>query len=126
MSEATSANPTHIAEPMSEARPRRNLWPAVGLVLLVAVLAAAYAIFRGDLIRYSLDPRIPFQTYRPPPAPDYAQPTGWWLAPAHPEAPAPTDPAADVFFVAPTSFDGGKNWNAPPNDPGTERVFREV
>src|SRR5690348_16317208 len=107
---------------MRKVRAHRSLWPAVGLAVAVGVLLVAYAIFRGDLIRYSLDPRTPFQTYRPPPAPDYARPADWWLLPAHPEAPAATEPAADVFFVAPTSFDGGHNWIGPIGDEGSERI----
>src|SRR5689334_4466452 len=98
-SEASSLNPTPIAEPMSEARPRLRLWPAVAVGVTVIVLLVAYAIFRGDLIRYTLDPRVPFQTYRPPPPPDYAQPAGWALLPTHPEAPGANEPPADVFFV---------------------------
>jgi hypothetical protein len=94
---------------MNQARPRRSLWPAIGLLALLAVLVGAYAIFRGDVIRYSLDPKVPFQTYRPPPGPDYGQARGWRLLPAHPEAAAPGDQPADVFFISPTTFDGGKD-----------------
>ena len=27
--------------------------------------------------------------------------------------PTPSDPPADVFFVGPTTFDGGRDWNGP-------------
>ncbi len=111
---------------MSEARPRRRLWPAIALMVGVIVFLVAYAVFRGDLIRYSLDPRTPFQTYRPPPAPNYADQKAWFLLPAHAEAPGPSDPPADVFFVAPTTFDGGKNWNGPIADAESDRIFRRV
>jgi len=107
-------------------RPRRNLWPAIGFLAALAVLLAAYAVFRGDLIRYSLDPRTPFQTYRPPPAPEYARPSAWYVLPAHAETPGPADPAADVFFVGPTTFDGGHDWNGPIGDREAERIFRQV
>src|SRR5437588_441489 len=51
---------------MSQApRPPRSLWPAIGLLAAVALLLIAYAIARGDPIRYSLGPRPPVQ--RPPP-----------------------------------------------------------
>jgi hypothetical protein len=92
----------------------------------VGVLGAAFAVFRGDLIRYSLDPKVPFQTYRPPAAPDYSQATAWALRPAHPEAPDAAGPAADIFFVSPTTFDGGKDWNAPIGDGRADRIFRQV
>jgi hypothetical protein len=111
---------------MGEPRSRRRLWPFIAVAAGVIVLLVAYSVFRGDLIRYSLDPRTPFQTYQPPPAPDYSQARAWFLLPAHPAAPAAGDPPADVFFVAPTTFDGGKNWNGPVDDPESERIFRRV
>ena len=55
---------------MSEGRPRSMRWLAASLLGIVVFLGAAFAIFRGDLIRYSLDPKTPFQTYKPPAAPD--------------------------------------------------------
>jgi hypothetical protein len=111
---------------MSEPPPRRSLWPAIGLLGALVVLSSAYVIFRGDLIRYSLDPRTPFQTYRPPPPADYAQRSGWLVLPPHPETPDPSGPAADIFFVSPTTFDGGRNWNGPVGDPDADRIFRQV
>ena len=38
---------------------------------LVFILVAAVAVWRGDILKAGLDPQIPFQTYEPPPAPDY-------------------------------------------------------
>jgi hypothetical protein len=111
---------------MSEPRPRSWRWLAGSLLGIVVFLALAFVVFQGDLIRYSLDPRTPFQTYRPPPAPDYADRKAWFLLPPHPEAPVAGDPAADVFFVAPTTFKGGKQWNDPIDDPRAERLFRRV
>lgn len=95
----------------------------IGLLIL---LALAFAIFRGDLIRYSLDPKTPFQTYKPPPAPDYAQPGGWALLPTNPGAPTAADPPADVFFVSPTTYEGGREWNGPVGDARSDRIFRRV
>jgi hypothetical protein len=111
---------------MSGARPRSWRWPAVGLIGLVVLLGAAFVLFRGDLIREELDPKSPFQTYKPPPAPDYAQAIAWRLLPTHPEAPSAADPAADVFFVSPTTYEGGKQWNDPINDAKADRLFRRV
>ena len=101
-------------------------WLAAILLGAATFLAAAFTIFRNDLIRYSLDPKTPFQTYKPPAAPDYAQSRAWFLLPTHPETPAAADPPADVFFVSPTTFEGGKEWNDPIGDPGADRVFRRV
>jgi hypothetical protein len=97
-----------------------------GLAGLALLLGVAFVLFRGDLIREQLDPKTPFQTYRPPPAPDYAQPASWHLLPAHPATPSAADPAADVFFVSPTTYEGGKQWNDPIDDPKSERLFRRV
>ena len=111
---------------MSEARPRPRRWLIASLLVVVAFVAVVYEVFRGDLIRYSLDPKTPFQTYKPPPAPDYAQSRAWFLLPTEPAAPAATAPAADVFFVSPTTYAGGKEWNDPIDDRRPDRVFRRV
>ena len=51
-------------------------WAGFALVFL---LTAAVAVWRGDILRAGLDPQVPFQTYQPPPAPDYARPEAWAL-----------------------------------------------
>ena len=108
-------------------RPRgfRRLVAAVVLVV-VGVLAAGAYVWRDDILRTQLDPKEPFQTYDPPPAPDYAQRSAWALMPRAPENPTDAEPAADVFFVGPTTFDGGRHWNAPIDDPQADRLFRRV
>jgi hypothetical protein len=111
---------------MSEARPRSRRWLAASLLSLVVVLSLAFVVFRGDLIRDSLDPKTPFQTYRPPPAPNYATRDAWALLPAHPETVTAGEAPADVFFVAPTTYEGGKQWNDPIGDPRADRVFRRL
>lgn len=79
----------------------------VGVLLLLAV---GVVIWRGDIVRSSLDPQIPFQTYTPPPAPDYGETAAW----------AVMDPPAGqrvaVFFLHPTTHDGGSDWNAAHDD----------
>jgi hypothetical protein len=96
------------------------------LLSAVAFVGAVYLVFRSDLIRYSLDPKTPYQTYRPPPAPDYAQRAAWLLLPTRPDAPAAKEPPADVFFVSPTTYAGGPQWNAPIGDARADRLFRQV
>lgn len=111
---------------MSQARPRSWRWLVASLLAVVVFVGLVFEVFRGDLIRYSLDPKTPYQTYRPPPAPDYAQAKAWYLLPTRPQTASAGDPAADVFFVAPTTFEGGKQWNDPIDDARAERLFHRV
>jgi hypothetical protein len=111
---------------MSEPRPRPRRWLAASLLGAIIFLSLAFVAFRGDLIRYSLDPKTPYQTYRPPPAPDYGRREAWFLMPTNPQAPAVTGPPADVFFVSPTTYEGGAQWNDPIDDPHADRLFRRV
>ncbi|MCS6625233.1 DUF3089 domain-containing protein [Roseibacterium beibuensis] len=76
---------------------------------LVFLLTAAVAVWRGDILRAGLDPQVPFQTYQPPPAPDYSKPAAWALS----EARAPEAGPAAIFFVHSTTYDGGRHWNGP-------------
>jgi Protein of unknown function (DUF3089) len=94
----------------------------IGALLLALVIIAALR-WRHDIVEATLDPKIPFQTYKPPPQPDYAQPASWALLPANPGAAGPTDPPADVFFVHPTTFDGGHDWNGPIADAKAARTL---
>lgn len=91
----------------------------IGLILLVGV---AVAVWRGDILKAGLDPKVPFQTYSPPPAPDYAQPSAWALL----EARGPEAGPAAVFFAHSTTYDGGRDWNGPIGEPRGERWLREV
>jgi len=106
---------------MAEPAPRRTRWWLAGLLLVLVVLAAGVAAFWGDLVSTALDPKAPFQTYRPPPGPNYAASQAWYLRPK-----ADSALAADVFFVAPTTYDGGRNWNARLNARKANRQFDEV
>src|SRR3954471_14232558 len=102
-------------EPSEEASPpRRRRWLVISFGLFLMVMGIGIVGFWDDLQRNALDPKMPFQTYVPPKAPDYAQRTAWYLMPTDP---AQTDgAAADVFFVSPTTYDGGEQWNAPLDD----------
>jgi hypothetical protein len=91
----------------------------IGLVVLVAV---AVAVWRGDILKAGLDPQVPFQTYTPPPAPDYNRPSSWALL----DARAPEAGPAWVFFVHSTTYDGGRDWNGPIGEPGGERWLKDV
>lgn len=103
---------------------RRGL--LIALAVFVALAAIAAFIWREDIQRNGLDPKEPFQTYEPPPPPDYARSSAWSLAPEQPDRPRADQPPADVFFIAPTTYDGGSHWNAPIGDRKADLLFRRV
>jgi hypothetical protein len=94
-------------------------WTGLGIVLL---LATALAIWRGDILQAGLDPQVPFQTYTPPPAPDYGSPAAWALL----DVRGPGSGPAAVFFVHPTTHDGGREWNGPIGDPEADAWLERV
>lgn len=106
---------------MADPSLRRRRWLLPGLLGLIVVLGAALAVFWGDLVSTALDPKVPFQTYDPPTPPDYARSSSWYLRPHENSA-----LEADVFFVAPTTYDGGRNWNARLAARKANRQFEEV
>lgn len=95
-------------------------------LVTVGLFLVAAAIWRDDIVRTTLDPKVPFQTYDPPPAPDYVQRSAWALRPMDGGQGRPGEPAADVFFVGPTTYDGGRHWNAPIDEARAGREFRRV
>lgn len=98
-------------------------WIFAGTVLFLLMVVSAAFYWRYDILRTTLDPKIPFQTYDPPSAPNYAEAEAWALRPQGGAA-GPT--GADVFFVHPTSYDGGRDWNAPFDQPRAERDLVRV
>jgi hypothetical protein len=96
-----------------------------GAVFLV--LALILANTWDDIMQAQVDPKEPFQTYirRIPKAPDYSQPSAWALNPAGQSARQMTGPV-DVFFVHPTTFNGGRNWNGPIDDKASARQLERV
>lgn len=95
---------------------------AIASAVIIALLVAAAFIWRDDILRTALDPKEPFQTYAPPPAPDYSQPSAWLLLPDAKPAALPVD----VFFIHPTTFNGGVHWNGPIDDPASKRQLERV
>jgi hypothetical protein len=91
-----------------------------GFLVLGAGLAYAG---RDNLFRFFLDPRIPYQTYLPPAAPDYSDPASWVRSPV---GETKTD-AAHIFVVTPTIYWGGEDWNTPiTNEKANDRLLREM
>jgi hypothetical protein len=101
-------------------------WMIIVAAALIALVLSAALIWRQDILQSTLDPKEPFQTYHPPAAPDYARPSAWALLPANPATWTSADPPADVFFVHPTTFDGGRNWNGPIDDEKSNRFLTRV
>ncbi|MGY6629162.1 MAG: DUF3089 domain-containing protein [Oceanicaulis sp.] len=101
---------------------RRWFWRLLlaGIALFVLLSLAAAWIMREQIFQTFLDPGIPFQTYERPPAPDYALAEAWAVrpdsAPENPDVPA-------VFFVHPTTYEGGAHWNAPYDRPQEAEVI---
>ncbi|RMG59175.1 MAG: DUF3089 domain-containing protein [Bacteroidetes bacterium] len=92
---------------------KRLLWLLIPVVVLTAC---------SDL----KPPKRPFASYELPPPPDYRQPEAWSCLPDRedsgdltPPGVSPENQAAasvDVFFIHPTTFEGGVAWNAHPLD----------
>lgn len=97
-------------------------WVGYAGFVVVFVLTAAVAVWRGDILRAGLDPQVPFQTYRPPPPPDYERAGAWALLNAR----APGAGDAQVFFVHSTTYDGGSEWNGPIGDRKADGYLRRV
>ncbi len=106
--------------------PDRRRGVILALAALVLIVAGTVWLYWDDLRSTALDPKVPFQTYTPPPAPDYGLSGSWALMPARPGQPLSLDPVADVFFVSPTTYEGGRHWNGPINDADANRRFVRV
>jgi hypothetical protein len=99
---------------------RRTL--VIGALASLAVVAVAALVWRSDILQALLDPEIPYPAYDPPPAPDYATSAAWALR----GATTPRSGEAGVFFVHATAYDGGREWNAPPDDAAADRFLERV
>ena len=104
--------------------PRLTFWQAVGWAgfALVFLVAAAVAVWRGDILKAGLDPQVPFQTYDPPPAPNYDTAGAWAMQ----DMRVPGAGTASIFFLHSTTFDGGDDWNGPIGDPGSDAYLDRV
>ncbi|WP_291842364.1 DUF3089 domain-containing protein [Maricaulis sp.] len=91
------ANPIMIA--------RWMILTGIAGLLIIAALASWF--LRDQIFQTFQDPGEPFQTYTPPDGADYANASAWY-ATGNPES--AEEPA--VFFVHPTTYSGGSNWNA--------------
>lgn len=97
-----------------------------GVLGLAGLLAVAAFVFRDDILLKGLDPKIPYQAYEPPRARSFAERSSWAILPPTPGAPSPDAPPADVFFIHPTTYDGGRHWNAPMRERSAERFLQRI
>ncbi|WP_230974839.1 DUF3089 domain-containing protein [Brevundimonas vitis] len=102
--------------------PSLRQWLGYGGFALIGLVLLVVAIWRGDILRAALDPQIPFQTYDPPPAPDYATADAWALR----DDRAPAAGPAAIFFVHSTTFDGGSEWNGPIDHAAADAYLKRV
>src|SRR5579863_987983 len=108
---------------MSDRRRGFRFWLSVLSAGFVGVLVLAAAVWQDDIIKALLDPKVPFVKDRPPAAPDYNRQLAWALTP---DRRAASTAAADVFFLHPTTYKGGKHWNGPITDPGASLALARV
>jgi len=94
-------------------------WVGIGFILLIA---AAVAIWQGDILEASLDPKVPFQTYTPPSDPDYGSADAWAMRDVRVAGAG----SAAVFFVHSTTFNGGRDWNSPIGDRDADTYLERV
>jgi hypothetical protein len=97
------------------------------LLLLVLILLTwpFFKLAQRQWDEQGLDPKLPFQVYKPPLPYDYALMNSWYVNP-HLEGFFQDDRKADVFFLHGTAYDGGKDWLAPSLDKATERHIQRV
>ncbi|WP_409020916.1 DUF3089 domain-containing protein [Brevundimonas vesicularis] len=107
---------------MSRRRLTWRQWVGYAGFGLVFVLVAAVLIWRGDILKAGLDPQVPFQTYEPPPAPDYGSADTWALSDARAAGAGP----AAIFFVHSTTYDGDDGWNGTVGDPKADAYLHRV
>jgi hypothetical protein len=101
-------------------------WLAYAVAAFVVLAVAAAIIWREDIFQTTLDPKTPFQTYDPPAAPNYASDQAWALIPHNPGRPAADEPPVDIFFIYPTTYNGGHDWNGPIDNAQTSRDLARV
>ena len=98
----------------------RHAFLFVCLVLAALLIVAAW-VLRDQVYRTFQDPGVPFQTYSPPVGAEYAEADGWYVRDDFADADEPA-----VFFVHPTTYSGGANWNGQLDKPSSVDAVTEV
>jgi hypothetical protein len=106
-----------------------RFWTLIAGGVALTLIAAALYLWRDDVIKALLDPKVPFGKDNPPAAADYSTRIAWALIPD----PGATPQGVDVFFIHPTSYpvsftsyNGQRHWNAPVYDHGAGQVLSRV
>jgi hypothetical protein len=112
-------HPRDVSEGM--ARHDFRFWFVIWSAMGVALVLAALFVWQDDILEAFLDPQVPYTVYRPPAPPDYARTSAW------DQLPRPGERRnVDVFFVHPTTFNGGKDWNGPIDDPDSQALYGRI
>lgn len=107
--------------------------------MVLVVVAGAWAVVHNlaTIVLWAMTPSAPFDATASPAAPDYADGAAWTALPDREDAAdavpiggaLAVDPAADVFYVHPTSF-LGPGWSGSVDDPAlneaTDRVATRI
>lgn len=112
-----------------------NIRLIIGAAFLGIITLGAAAVFflQENLMRGLINPRSPYETYVPPPAPDYRQSSNWLLWPqealpdqetANALSPSPT--TASVFYIHSTSYRSAEHWNAPLDDTQSGAIAKRI
>ncbi len=102
--------PIKAEKPIADFKHRYGLFLGIYGIVIILILISWY--YRDDVFQSIYDPGMPFQTYTPPPAPDYNQPQAWLVQP-DPKIDPIHISGGDVFVITPTLYLGGQHWNAP-------------
>lgn len=106
-----------LANPITIAR-----WMIVaGIAGLLVIAALAGWFLRDQIFQTFQDPGEPFQTYTPPAGVDYAEAGAWYATGTFSDHDEPA-----VFFVHPTTYSGGANWNAQLDKASANRAVTEI
>jgi len=98
----------------------------VTIIGLIFIGIVTFAAFGERIFLWSINPKAPFETFTPPPEPDYAKSDSWAALPftddfadLRPEGTPKVlgAPPADVFFIHPTTYYSAAGWNGPIDDP---------
>jgi len=89
--------------------------------LAIALAAASVVLLQDNIARFLINPRTPFQTTSPPPAPEYGARGAWVLWPSQ-----DSERLADVFYIHSTTYYSGKRWNGPLQDEQSDKILREI
>jgi hypothetical protein len=100
-----------------------RFWLTFWSASLAAVVLVSLYVWRDDILEALLDPQVPYTVYQPPAAPNYALASSWDQLPKAGESRADN---VDVFFIHPTTFDGGRDWNGPIDDQSSHELYRRV